>query len=107
MLPASVSLFAKVDVHKRIVLGLDRLLDQRQAGLLWGLAAFFDVAICAGADDIFPDRFAAHTARNNVVERQLAGWESSATILAAIFVAGKDVPAVKFYVVLRQAVVEQ
>jgi len=69
LLPASVAGLAKMDVDERVVSGFGRLLDQRQSGLFWGSASFFDVAVGAGADDIFPDRFAAHTAGDNVVER--------------------------------------
>jgi len=42
-----------------------------------------------------------------VVERQFAGWETFAAILAAVSVAGEDVPPIEFYLASRQTVVEQ
>jgi len=107
LLPASIAGLAEVDVDHRIVSGLDGFLDKRQSGLFRHSASLFDVAVGAGADDIFPVRFAAHTAGDDVVEREFAGREATATILAAIFVAGEDVSAVEFHIVLRQAVVKQ
>jgi len=106
LLPASVAGLAEVDVHQRIVPGLGGLLDQRHSGYLRGSATFFDVALGAGTDDIFPDRIAAHAPWDDVVERQFVGRKSSPAILAAVFVTGKDVSAVEFYVILRQAVIE-
>jgi len=107
LLPGTVAGLAEMDVDERIVSGFGRFLDQRHSCLFWGSASFFDVAVGAGADDIFPDRFAAHTAGDNVVERQLSSWVAFATILASIFVAGEDVSAVELDVVLRQTVIEQ
>ena len=69
LLPTTVAGLAEMDMDKRIVPGFGGLLDQRHSGLFWGSASFFDVAVGAGTDDIFPDRFAAHTAGDNVVER--------------------------------------
>jgi len=58
-----------VDVHERIVSGLDGLLDELHAGEFWNSAAFFDVAGRTGAHYVFPDCFAAHTPRDYVVDR--------------------------------------
>ena len=69
LLPASVTLVAEMNVNERIVLRLDGLLDQLHPGVLWGSAAFFDVAGCAGTNYVFPDRFAAHAPWDYVVER--------------------------------------
>lgn len=54
LLPAFVSGLAEVNVHKRIVLRLGRLLDKGKACLFWGAAAFFHVAFGAGTDHICP-----------------------------------------------------
>ena len=58
-----------MDVDEWIVFWFDRFLDEGQAGLFGGSAAFFDVAFGAGTDNIFPDGLAAHTPGDNVVER--------------------------------------
>jgi len=89
------------------VAGLDGLLDELHAGMFYGLAAFFDVAGRAGTNDVFPGCFAAQAARDYVVERQFAGREVLAAILAMVFVAGEDVPAVELDLVSRQTVVEE
>ncbi len=69
LLPALVTLVAEMNVNERIVLWLDGFLDQLHPGVLWGSTAFFDVALGAGADNVFPDRFAAHTPGDYMVER--------------------------------------
>ena len=69
LFPASVSVVAEVDVDEWVVSWLDGLLNELHPGVLWSLAAFLDVAGCAGAHNIFPDSFAAHTPWDDVVER--------------------------------------
>ncbi len=107
LLPAFVAGLAEVNVHKRIVPRPDRGADKREAGLLWGPAAFFHVASGAGTNHIRPVRFSAHTARDDVVERKLAGVVTFAAILAGIFVAGEDVAAIELDLAAREAVVEE
>ena len=55
LLPASVSVVTEVDVDEGIVLGPDGLLNKLHPGMLWCSAAFFDIAGCAGANNVFPD----------------------------------------------------
>jgi len=69
LLPASVAVVAEVDVDKGVVPGPDGLSDKLHPSALWSSAAFFDVAGCAGTNNVFPDRFAAHTPGDDVVER--------------------------------------
>ena len=45
---------AEVDVKKWVALGFDGFFDERHVSLLGGSAAFFNVAFCACAYDIFP-----------------------------------------------------
>ena len=68
LLPTTVAFLTQVDVDKRIVPGLDGLSDERQARLLGHSAAFFNIAVRAGANHIFPNRFSAHSSRNDVVQ---------------------------------------
>ncbi len=55
LLPAVVTLVAEMNVNEWIVLRLDGLADQLHPCVLWGSAAFFDVAGCAGTNNVFPD----------------------------------------------------
>ena len=55
LFPASVAVVAEVDVDEGVVSGLDGLLNELHPGVLWSSAAFFDVAGCAGANNVFPD----------------------------------------------------
>ena len=55
LLPAAITLVAEMNVNERIVPRLDGLLDQLHPGVLRSPAAFFDVAGCAGTNNIFPD----------------------------------------------------
>jgi len=96
-----------MDVDKRIVPGLDGLADKCQACLLWHSAAFFDVAVGARADHIFPYGFSAHSSGDDVVQRQLAGRIALAAILTPILVASKDIATIELHVGRRQAVIEQ
>jgi hypothetical protein len=69
LFPASVAVVAEVDVDERVVSGLDGFSCKLHPGMLWNLAAFLDVTRRAGAHYIFPYCFAAHSPRDNVVER--------------------------------------
>jgi len=69
LLPASVAMVAEMDVDKGIVPGPDWLSDKLHPGALWSSPTLFDIALGAGADNIFPDRFAAHTPGDYMVER--------------------------------------
>ncbi len=107
LFPASVSLVSEVDVYEGIVPGPDGFFDELHAGVPGGSSAFSDVAGGAGADYVFPVCLSANAAGDDVVEGQFAGGEAFAAILAFVFVAGEDVPAVELYLVAGQAVVEQ
>ena len=106
LLPTVVALMAEMNVNKRIAFRLDGFLDKLQSSLLWRSASLFHVAFRAGTNDIFPSGFAAHTPRDNVVKRQLAGWMAFAAILTFISIASEDVSAIKFDLVSRQTVVK-
>jgi hypothetical protein len=60
---------AEVDVDEGVVFRLDRLSNKLHPCVFWSSAAFLDIAGCAGAHYIFPDRFTAHTPWDDVVER--------------------------------------
>src|SRR4051812_5280387 len=94
--PALVFAMRELEAQGRARLGLDRLAEQLHAGLAGGTAPLADVALEAGADDVLPGRLPATAAGEDVVEAQLAGGEPLAAILAAVAVAGEDVPAVEF-----------
>jgi len=106
LLPTTVAGLAEMNVDKRIVFRSGGLLDEGHSGLLGSSASLYDVTFCAGANHIFPIRFSAHTARDNVVERQFAGRISLATILTSVFVASEDISSIEFDLVSRQTVVK-
>ena len=68
LLPASVSVAAEVEVDECVSFWFYGACDEGHTGLLWGFAAFFDVAFCAGADDILPCGPAAHALWDYMVE---------------------------------------
>jgi len=94
-----------VNVDEGIVLWLEGLSDQRQACPLGRSAAFFDITVRAGTNDILPNRFAANRPGNHVVQRQLAGRILFAAILAPVLVAGKDIAAIELHIAGRQPVI--
>ncbi len=69
LFPAFVAVMVQVDVDERIVHGLDGFFNKLHACDFRSLASFFDVAFGTGTDDVFPCCFAAHTSRDDVVER--------------------------------------
>ena len=69
LLPASVSVVAEVDVYERIVPGPDGFLNKLHPGVFGSSTSFFNVAGCAGTNNIFPDSFTSHTPWYDVVER--------------------------------------
>ena len=106
LLPGTVAGLAEVNVNKRVVLRLYRFLNKSHAGYFRSAAAFSSVAAGTGTNNVIPGRFAAHSARNDMVERQLSGRETFATVLAAALVAGKDITTVKLDIGTRQTVVK-
>ena len=69
LFPAFVSLVAEMDVDQGVVSRFGGLFDQAHAGVSWRIAALFDVAGGAGADNVLPGRFSAGAARDYVIER--------------------------------------
>ena len=106
LLPTAVSLVTQVNMDKRVVPGPARLSHKRHSRLMGSAPALFDIALCAGADDVLPGRLASHASGDNVVKRQLAGRVPLAAVLASVLVAGKDISAIEFYLISRQTVVE-
>ena len=68
LLPATVTLMAQVDVNKWIVFRPNWFFDECHLRLFWSSAAFFDVTISTGTDNIFPDGFSTHAAGDNMVK---------------------------------------
>ena len=91
----------------RIAFGFNRLLNQRHPSLGRGASALFGIAFSAGTDDIIPAIDAAEHPGDDVVERQLAGVELLAAVLAAVAVAGENIASVEFDGLLRKSIVKQ
>src|SRR5262249_7900579 len=96
-LPRLVLAVGQLLIQQRAALRLLRLADQRHRGLARGAAALLDVAVHASANDVLPRRRTALTARDHVVQAQLAGRELLAAILALVVVPCEDVPAVELH----------
>lgn len=107
LLPASISLMSEVDMDKWVVPGLLWFLNKCQAGLSGSSAAFFDVAVRAGTNDVRPDGLSAHISWYDVVERQFRSRELFSAVLTVVFVTGEDISAIELYIISRQPVVEQ
>lgn len=90
-----------------VVSGLEGDLHQLHAGLMWCPSPFADIAVQAAADDVLPRRWAAAAFRHDMVQTQLVHAQSPAAVLAAVFVAQEDVPAIEFHSVAGQAIVPQ
>src|SRR5262249_52619540 len=106
-LPALIFVVRELDPQDGAGPRLDGLADQPHAGLARGAAPLPDVAADAGADDVVPGGLAAPAAGDDVVQAELAGGEPLAAILAAVAVAGEDVPAVELDLLAREPVVAQ
>ena len=72
-----------------------------------GSAPFSHITIQAAADNIFPSRWPATTFRHDVVEAKAVQSKPFTTILAAVFVAEENIPAVEFHSVAGHTVISQ
>ena len=72
-----------------------------------GSAPFSHITIQAAADNIFPSRWPATTFRHDVVEAKAVQSKPFTTILAAVFVAEENIPAVEFHAIARHAVISE
>ena len=68
----------------------DRLFKQAHMRIAGRASAFFHIARRAGCNDVLPSRLATHSARNDMVERQMM---TAAAILALKAIAQKQVEA--------------
>src|SRR5689334_2277593 len=94
-LPTLVLTVRELEPQGRAGFGLDRFLEEFHPRLPGRPASLTDVALQASADDVFPGGAAAPAPGKDVVEAQLAGREPLAAVLAAVAVAGEDVPPVE------------
>jgi len=107
LLPTVISFVAEMNMDNRIALGFERFLNQFHIGLLRRSPAFSDVALCTGANYIFPSALTAETSGNDMVKRQFRGREFFPAVLTAVSVSGKKIAAVEFDGLTRQAVIEK
>src|SRR5262249_60739738 len=94
-------------VQERTALGFFRLANQAEVRLLRRAAAFLDVAVDAGADDVFPSALPAARARHDVIETQLGGRVLLAAVLALVVVAREYVAAIELHRLLGKLVVTE
>ena len=107
MLPTVVAVEREIDLHKRTPFGPLGLAHQVQAGLVGCPVCLVRVARDAGAHDVFPGRWAAAVAGNDVVEVQIFPLENFAAILAGVLVALKNVVPGELYFLLRHPVIHE
>jgi len=105
--PRGVFVGAEAQVDDGVALGFDGVFQQVHVGLVRSAAAFFGVAVDAGADEIVPGGFAALRAGDDVIEGKFLGGEFFAAVLAEGVIAGVDVAAVEFDVLAGKAVVAE
>jgi len=103
--PGGVFVGAEAQVDDGVALGFDGEFVEVHVGLVGGAAAFFGIAIDAGADEVVPGGFAAQGAGDDVVEGEFLGGEFFAAVLAGGVVAGVDVAAVELDVLAGEAVI--
>lgn len=106
-LPALVLLAAEAERDQWVALWFEGAVDEFHSCLLWSSAAFSGVALDAGADEVFPGVAAAVGSWVHVVDGEVACWEDAAAVLALVAVAGEEVAAVEFDVLLGEFVVAQ
>ena len=69
LLPASVAVVVQVDVYEGVMPGSNGFFNKLHMCGFGRSASFFNVALGTGTDDVLPCCFAAHTPRDDVVER--------------------------------------
>ena len=107
MLPRGVFVGAEADVDHGVALRFDGELEQVHVGLVGGAAAFFGVAVDAGAHEVVPGGFAAKGARDDVIEGKFLGGEFFAAVLAEGMIAGVNVAAIEFDILPGKTIVSQ
>jgi len=103
--PGGVFVGAEAQVDDGVALGFDGEFVEVHVGLMGGTAAFFGIAIDAGADEVVPSGLAAQRAGDDVVEGEFLGREFFAAVLAGGVVSGVDVAAVELDVLAGEAVI--
>ena len=107
MLPTLVPVQREIDLHERPPFGALRFADEVQAGLERRVVGLARVAGDARADDVFPRRWAAAVARDDVVEVQILSLENLAAILAGVLVALENVVPRELHFLLRHPVIHE
>lgn len=106
MLPAFVGDSLEVEIEVRAPQRLLRRANGIHPRLFRGTARLSGVAVLAATDKVFPGGFSAEVARDDVVEVEVSLIHDVATILAGIFVPGKNVLAGQLHLFLRGLAVE-
>ena len=105
--PAFLWLGIEGDVQEGLPAGALRLAAQAHPRFVRQAVGFLRVAADAGADDVFPIRFAPAVARDDVVQVQILAVEYFVAVLAGVFVPLVDVVPGEFHLLARHAVEEE
>ena len=104
MFPTVVLIKAEIDLHERTPLRTFRLADEMYLRFLRRAIGLLRIALDAGANNIFPGRWPATVARNDVIQIQILAVENPAAILAGVFIALKNIVARELDFLFRQPV---
>ena len=92
-LPDGILRMVDADVNQRMMAGFGWLCFQLHASLLWGASSLAGIAVNAGTDDVVPLSFSSQTSGYDVIHTHLAHGQILPTVLASLFVSGKQVAA--------------
>jgi hypothetical protein len=104
MFPAFVLVQAQVDLHEGTPLGPLGLADKVHAGLLRGVIGLAGIARNTRANDVFPSRWAAAIAGNDVIQVQVFAVEGLAAILTGVVIALENIVPCEFHFLFGKAV---
>jgi hypothetical protein len=105
--PDVVAGIAQFDLQQRVVDRSGGAPAEFHPGFQRRAVAFPGIAAQATGHHVFPVGHSTATLGRDVIETQLAGRKAAAAVLAAMGVAGEDVPAVQTHVLPRQMVEPQ
>ncbi len=105
--PDFVAHIVELPEDDRIAPRLGGLSDELHPCFARRSASLANIAIPAGADDIFPGGRTTPAAREDMIQTQPLRWITFTTILATVLVPQKNVPAVELNGVLGNPVVRE
>src|SRR4051794_19943710 len=106
MFPAIMLVQTETDLHERPPLRPLRFPDQMYARFLRRVIGLPGIALDAGAHNVFPRRWPAAIAWDDMIQIQVLAFEQLPAVLAHVLVALENVMPGELYLFLRQMVVD-